>query len=746
MWIGLGGVEPETFVVTDSVADSPALGRLADLDRRWVPSGVVEFDVTRTSKMGYQPGLDGLRAISVIAVMLYHAGFVWMRGGFFGVEVFFVVSGYLITSLLLDEREHNQRVNLGQFWLRRARRLLPALFTMLIAVSLWASLFGTAEQQSTLKRDLPWSIFYVGNWGQILGQAPYFASTDPPLLRHLWSLAVEEQWYLIWPLVFVGAMAVGTRNLRTRGATFASVALGLMVLIFVLHATTPASGTIGLLGHQANRTNFMYLSTFTRASGLLLGAGCAFVWRPWRASRPMRKFGTRLDPIGAAALALLVCIMGVAQLTAGYVYQWLLATVTILSMVTIAVVVHPAARGFRAILSWRPLVEIGRRSYGLYLWHWPIFVFGHVYHSGGYTRFVLGMAVTVTVSELSYRYVETPIRKSVLHQWLRDQRAAMGSDRVRRVRITVSVLATVSVVLFALVMFYASVDRFDPAAGGVDAAFIGPTSPAVPAVPTATVQSGAASVPVSTISNSPAVSTALVVGASTTLPALPRRVAVVGDSQAHALAINLPTGISSTFTITDGSVEGCGVYDEGRVLSARTSFKRSFGNCSGWAAKWARSVSSSKAEVALVVLGAWDVFDVRLADRTLVFATPDADAYYLAHLQTGIDALKSAGARVALLEVACMRPRDVKGAGVPALPERADDTRTAHVNELLRRAAAADPSHVTFIAGPTQWCDNEAISNNLGYRWDGVHVYKPGANLIYQTIAPALLQIPVSAK
>jgi hypothetical protein len=251
---------------------------------------------------------------------------------------------------------------------------------------------------------------------------------------------------------------------------------------------------------------------------------------------------------------------------------------------------------------------------------------------------------------------------------------------------------------------------------------------------------------VPTTGNLSVATTAAVVAVPTTLPGLPRRVAVVGDSQAHALAINLPSGISPTFTITDGSVEGCGVYDEGRVVSARASFKRSFGNCSGWAAKWGRAVSAAKAEVALVVLGAWDVFDVRLTDRTLVFATPDADAYYLAHLQTGIDAIKGAGARVALLEVACMRPKDVKGAGVPALPERADDTRTAHVNELLRSAAAADPAHVTFVSGPTQWCDNEAISNNLGYRWDGVHVYKPGANLIYQTIAPALLQIPVSVK
>ena len=710
--------------MTQESVDPPALGRLAELDRRWVPSGTVEFDVTRPNKMGYQPGLDGLRAISVIAVILYHAGLPWMQGGFFGVEVFFVVSGYLITSLLLDERAQNNRVSLGQFWLRRARRLLPALFTMLVAVALWASLFGTAEQQSTLKRDLPWSILYVSNWGQILGKAPYFASVDPPLLRHLWSLAVEEQWYLIWPLVFVGAMAVGAGRLRSRGVAFAAASLSLMVLMYVLHATTPVSGTISLLGHQANRTNFMYLSTVTRASGLLLGASCAFVWRPWRNSRPMRKFGTRLDPIGAAAVTLLVCIMSVAALTDGYVYQWLLAVVSVLSMVAIAVVVHPDASGFRAIMGWRPLVEIGRRSYGLYQWHWPIFVFGHVYHSGSYPRLVLGGLATVAVSEACYRYVETPIRQGVLRRWLRDQRAAIGGDRARRVRVTAAAVSAVAVVVVGLGLFYASVDRFDPAAGGTDASFVVPvgSAPSVQSTPASNVAA-----------------------TTTTLATLPRRLTVVGDSQAHSLVINKPAGLETTFTVSDGSVEGCGVYDTGTVVSARTSFRRAFGNCVGWAAKWGAAASAARAQVALVVIGAWDVFDLKLADRTLVFATPEADAYYLAQLQTGIDALKAAGAHVALLEVACMRPKDVKGAGVPALPERGDDARTGHVNDLLRTAAAADPTHVSFVTGPTEWCHDAAISADLGYRWDGVHVFKPGANLIFETIAPALLRVPVPA-
>ncbi|MCU1366191.1 MAG: acyltransferase 3, partial [Ilumatobacteraceae bacterium] len=222
-------------------------------------------------------------------------------------------------------------------------------------------------------------------------------------------------------------------------------------------------------------------------------------------------------------------------------------------------------------------------------------------------------------------------------------------------------------------------------------------------------------------------------------------VVVVGDSQAHALAVNLPDGIGSTFTISDGAVDGCGVYDTGAVITQRKGFTRTFDSCAGWAAKWGASAASAHAQVALVVLGAWDVFDLKLPDRTLTFESPEADAYYLAHLQQGIDALKATGTKVALLEVACMRPQDVKGAAVPALPERGADFRTHHINVLLQQAAAADPANVTFVTGPTQWCHDPVISKDLGYRWDGVHVYRPGANLIYETIAPALLQIPVPA-
>jgi hypothetical protein len=280
-------------------------------------------------------------------------------------------------------------------------------------------------------------------------------------------------------------------------------------------------------------------------------------------------------------------------------------------------------------------------------------------------------------------------------------------------------------VVLGVTAFYARVDTFDRAAGGQDAQFALPGSSVAPAVsPTTTVVS-TASAPV-------------------TAAALPRRLVIVGDSQAHSLAINLPDGIESTFRVTDGSVEGCGVLDAGSVRSQRAGFNRSFADCAGWQDEWAAAASAADAEVALVVIGAWDVFDVELPTGLVAFGTPQADALFVQNLQRGIDAIASTGTHVALLEIACMRPQDVKGAGVPALPERGDDARVAHLNALARQVAADNAGTTTFVAGPAEWCNDEAVATDLGFRWDGVHVYKPGANLIYETVAPSLLAIPVT--
>jgi peptidoglycan/LPS O-acetylase OafA/YrhL len=691
--------------------------------------------------MGYQPSLDGVRAVSVVAVLLYHAGFEWMHGGFLGVEVFFVVSGFLITSLLLDERERSGRIVLRAFWLRRARRLLPALFMVLLAIGLWAALFGSAQMRSDLRRDYPWGIFYAANWGQIFGGAQYFGNLSP--LRHLWSLAVEEQWYLLWPLAFVALSRT-----RWRTAERGRIVLGCAALVMIVTWFMARSPEL-----TDDRVNLLYLSTFTRASGLLLGAGAAFVWRPWRSPRrPVGSAGPVLDIAGVAAAVVLLISFASVSLVDRSLYRWQLALASVASLVVVAVVVHPASRLLRPACSWTPLVEIGKRSYGLYLWSWPISVVAKAY-TGSWPRFIGAMLVTAMVAELSYRYVETPVRHGAIGRWLKADR----SIDWRRTAGCASV--AVIALLVPLGAFYKSVDHFDPAAGGDDVAFdldlattptlAGQTQIATPE-PTSPVVEDASDETTSNTTQQTAevaetTSSVAAVVPEVTAPVLPRRLVIVGDSQAHSLAINLPEGIESTFDIADGSVEGCGVADDGSVRSERDGFSRSFGNCSGWAGKWADAAVSSNAEVALVVIGAWDVFDVEVGDQLIEFGTPAADERFLTDLREGVAALSGAGVHVALLEIACMRPQDVDGAGVPALPERGDDQRIAHLNDLMRRVADENPSAVTFVAGPTQWCNDPAVSSDLGYRWDGVHVYKPGAKLIYETIAPALLAIPIAA-
>jgi peptidoglycan/LPS O-acetylase OafA/YrhL len=711
--------------MTDTL-EHPALDRLADFEARWLSDSL---PTKRTVKpMGYQPGLDGLRAISVIAVILYHAGFGWMHGGFLGVEVFFVVSGYLITSLLLEEREGSGGVQLRQFWLRRARRLLPALFSVLIVIGVWVALFGTAQQQSDMHRDMLPGLFYFANWGQILGGAQYFGNFSP--LRHLWSLAVEEQWYLLWPLAFV---LINRRSNRTAqiGRSILAAAFAVMVLTWWL--ASPSALT-------SDRTNFLYLSTLTRSSGLLLGAGAAFLWRPWKAKPVVAdRTGSILNVAGLGATALLVYAFTAAHLVDRSTYRWQLAIVSMLSLVVVAAVVHPAARAARSFFSTPALVGLGKRSYGVYLWSWPISVLCGAY-VGSWTRFIAAMSLTIVVSEFSYVYIETPIRKGALRHWFDRQR---DSDWMSR---TVAAGVVAVVLIASLAVYYSRVQRFDRAAGGPDVAIdlskVLPAAGAVVASSTTlagttggTVAPGAAATPTST---APTVASV----APVQQPPGPARLVIVGDSQAHALAINLPTGIDTAFTISDGSVDGCSVYDDGKVKSQRTSFSRSFADCGGWADKWGKAASKGHAQIALVVLGAWDVFDVDVGGQVIKFNTPAADKRFTDDLGKGVAALRAAGTKVALLEVACMRPKDVKGAGVPALPERADDARVAHLNQLLRQVAAADPTNVSFVSGPTQWCNDPAIANDLGYRWDGVHVYKPGAKLIYETIAPALLAIP----
>lgn len=218
----------------------------------------------------YLPGLDGLRAVAVIAVIFYHANHSWLKGGFLGVEVFFVISGYLITLLLLAESTRNGRIDLRDFWLRRARRLLPALWTLLVGVTTYVAIFRRSEL-GNLRGDVVAGFTYVTNWFQVQTGSSYFSNFGYVPLRHLWSLAVEEQFYLLWPLLMLVVMKFGRRRLPVVGFMFLLASVGIAVMCGWIYRTGPIDDVtqtpeqfMSFLGRDVSRIDFAYLSTVTR--------------------------------------------------------------------------------------------------------------------------------------------------------------------------------------------------------------------------------------------------------------------------------------------------------------------------------------------------------------------------------------------------------------------------------------------------------------------------------------------------
>ncbi|UDY37688.1 acyltransferase family protein [Dermatobacter hominis] len=389
-------------------------------------------------KLGYRPSLDGLRAIAVTAVVLYHADVGWMPGGFLGVEVFFVVSGFLITALLIDERHHSGAISLRQFWGRRARRLLPALYLLLLVVSV-ASLLVYRDAAGRMGGDVLAALLYVSNWWQIYLNESYFAQAGrPPLLQHLWSLAIEEQFYVVFPAVFALGMAkVGRKKVAwiLGGLSLASAA---WMAIRFEEFTDPSA---------------VYYSTFTRASGLLVGALLAVLWAPWRTrGRAAASAGRALDAAGVAGLLLIAWFFVRVNAFDPFIYRGGMLLLDVICVVVIAVLVHPASQ-LHKVLGWAPLRWIGVRSYSIYLWHWPIFMVTRPELDlpfTGWPVFVLRIGLTMGAAEVSYRYVEQPLRSGALGSWWRSFRESTGQRRAAYAR-QLTIVGGTSLALVALI-------------------------------------------------------------------------------------------------------------------------------------------------------------------------------------------------------------------------------------------------------------------------------------------------------
>ncbi|CAN5548312.1 acyltransferase family protein [soil metagenome] len=382
------------------------------------------------SRLPYLPGLDGLRAIAVVAVMVYHANHNWLKGGYLGVEVFFVISGYLITLLLIGEHERSGTVNLGQFWKRRFRRLLPALYTVLALVAVYVTAMYISRREE-IRGDFVAAVTYVSNWYQIVVGQGYGAGEKFVPLRHLWSLAVEEQFYLVWPLVMLALLRRSRGRLPSIGLRLMLTSITIAVVVAAVYVPGATAATCNVEGFRngwatvagkcINVNETLYLGSFSRAGGLLLGAGFAMLWRPLAVVRgPLRDKGRRLDVLAVIGLAALGFVMWTMWLFEGQVYNPALfrGGFLLTGVATLFVIAAATHQGAVAgdLLGNPVFLWIGTRSYGLYLFHWPIYQIirkqANIQLSVG--QLVLALAITIPITEASYRFIESPIRRGAL--------------------------------------------------------------------------------------------------------------------------------------------------------------------------------------------------------------------------------------------------------------------------------------------------------------------------------------------
>jgi peptidoglycan/LPS O-acetylase OafA/YrhL len=378
------------------------------------------------------PALDGIRALAVACVIAYHLGVPGGQGGMLGVGVFFTLSGYLITDLLLAHWRRDVSLGLGEFWLRRARRLLPALFLMLIVVSVWVALLD-ASQLGGVRRQVLAAAVYASNWSTIAQHGSYFSRFAAPLpLDHLWSLAIEEQFYLVWPWVLLLGIWTARTRWRLAGLTLALAAVSAVVMTLSFHS-----------GYDPTRA---YEGTDTRAFAMLIGAALSIVW-PSRLPRIASRATVRnaLDIAGIAGLVAIGVLVWRTNPFSGFLYPWGFLLLSVATAAVIAAAVNPASR-FVGALGSRPLRWVGVRSYGIYLWQWPIIVLASPAHGSiGVLRAALMVAATVLIASLSWSFVEEPIRQGALGRGWRRLRA--GGSRLTASRPVVIASSTALLVL-----------------------------------------------------------------------------------------------------------------------------------------------------------------------------------------------------------------------------------------------------------------------------------------------------------
>jgi peptidoglycan/LPS O-acetylase OafA/YrhL len=627
------------------------------------------------------PALDGVRAISILGIMANHGGFAWADGGVISVNVFFVLSGFLITMLLMKEWTRSGTIRLRAFWARRARRLLPALFLLLGGIAIYIRVFAPNGSQPEFRADGLSTLFYFSNWHLILSNQDYFRQVSAPSpLLHTWTLAIEEQFYLVWPIVVVVVLKL-TRSAR--------VLLGVAVAGVLASATEMA-----WLFHQGVNASRLYYGTDTRAQDILTGAalGILLSWRPPASSRRQRSGFSALAIAGMAVFALeWIKINGAPDIT--YRGGFLVADLMV-ALVICGVTMAPASLPAR-VLSFGPLTFVGRISYGLYLWHWPIFLVLDHARTGleGWSLFALRVLVTFVIAVLSWYLVETPVRRMTFASW-----RSWGWSWI-----PVGAAATAGLLI-------------------VSAAGAGATSGVISLGPGDSQASKAAY----WITSYPKDSHL-------------SRVLFVGDSLSLYTAYNLaPFAARYGLIIGGRAVSGCGIATV-VPFNLHGSAQYTVAPCPEEPALWHVEVDQFRPQVVVVIAGFWETLDRMYEGRWQHLGDPAFDAYETSKFEQAVSILAGQGAHVALATA----PYNDTGEQPDGQPWPEDSpVRINILNRIIEGVAARHRGVVSVLplnkildpAGHFTW----KIGGKTVRLSDGIHSTKAAALIEAPIILPQL--------
>jgi len=653
-----------------------------------------EPSVPARPRIPHQPALDGLRGAAVLAVVLYHGEFGMFGhqlalGGFLGVDAFFVLSGYLITSLLLAEWRTSGTIKLGEFWSRRARRLLPALFVGLGLVIIYALFFAKPDNLDQIRWDGIATLFYVSNWRFVFAETSYFTQfmfKSP--LQHMWSLAIEEQWYLIWPLVVLGVLR--WRN-SIRAVFWVTFGLGIASVFWMAYKWSQLAP-----GADPSR---VYFGTDTRAQSLLVGAALgAAVAGGLKTTTVRSQTLSGWLGLGVGGMLLIYWIRTPDSA------EWIYSGGFLFLALGVAYVIFASTQPgngmtnpIRSALSLGPLRWLGLISYGIYVYHWPIFMILNVerLHISGMRLLVVRLLATIGLATLSYIYLEKPIRYGAL----------------QRIRFSPALLP-ITAVLTLLAMFAVTANAHSTLGFENERDLANRPAPSVPA----TSKGGGAP---------------------------PSRVLLIGDSVGHNLALGFEGEINdnSDVRLWNQGILWCELIIAPRLEKGKEQAPSD--TCVGWKQKWGAAVSQYRPDLVVLDVGAWEIFDRKIDGNWIEFGTPEFDQMLSAKLQEVIDTATAGGAPIALLT----SPYFERDDGVSTSEWTQNDRRRVdHFNDLLRQLAAkSENKGKVLVIELGRWicpdsgpCRNEI--DGVKVRDDGLH-YGPGAKVVAAWLAPQFRQL-----